>query len=93
MIVVGKLVGSGRVTCKGRISKRFGYSILVKENPSGRRIARGVLVGPERALQEIAMWRSHAELALQGGESVTILLTRVEKDRGEIEISGPIPGF
>ncbi len=90
---LGELSGAGRIEVKGMPVGSVEYSIDVwLDEQARRKSADGSAQGDMGAIAK-AFNAGTAQLFLEGGGSVHIIITKIGVHGAELQISGPVPGF
>lgn len=90
----GALDGTGRLLAGSADlgSARYHIDVYAAGSRFGIQPVRGTVAASPGALVE-AFNATACRLALQGGGTVDIAITRLRGGEADIEISGPVPGF
>jgi len=93
MLHLGDLRGIGTVQVNGAEVGSIGYKISVwLDEVYNVKSADGIAVGDGKALFK-AFNAGSAELALEDGGRVTMIVTKINQGGAEFQISGPVPGY
>lgn len=93
MHLLGRLQGRGTLEVGGKAVGEIDYKISVWQEGTGWKQADGSATGSDGGLEQ-AFAAGKAQLNLQQGGSVSIIVTRIGGgDAAEFRVSGPVPGF
>ena len=93
MVQLGTIRGRAAIAASDNELGEVGYSITVFR-PRFVTEAHGYITGPSKVLQT-AMQAGGAVLTLEGGQTVSVIVTHfsMQEGRADIMVSGPVPGF
>lgn len=93
MLHLGDLRGVGMVQVDGANVGSIGYKISVWfDEAQNLKSAHGVAVGDGKALFK-AFNAGAAELSLEGGGRIKMIVTKINQDGAEFQVNGPVPGY